>query len=289
MDFDDYQFKALGSDQTPEGENSVVIPLLGLAGEVGTLVSEYKKRLRDGASHAEYKDLVAEELGDLLWYLANLASKHGLSLSGIAESNLLKVNDRWNPDRRSFPAFFDVENVVTEQLPRRFSVVFNELVDNGRRQVEVTWNGRPFGDPLTDAAVVEDGYRFHDALHIALATYLAWSPVTRRNTGTKRKSDSTADESQDGGRAIVIEEAACAHAFAYAQRHNLLKNIEAVDFETLRTIQDLVEPFEVSVRSSIEWQIAIVEGIRLFDLLLQHGGGTLHCDLVERTIEYVSP
>jgi len=43
--------------------------LLGLAGEAGTLLSEYKKHLRDGDAHQLHKERVAEELGDLLWYL----------------------------------------------------------------------------------------------------------------------------------------------------------------------------------------------------------------------------
>src|SRR5436190_22949365 len=101
MDFDDYQRQAQTTDQRPEGDDSVVIPLLGLAGEAGTLLSEYKKRLRDGASHSEYEPLVAEELGDLLWYIANLASKFDLKLSDIAAANLDKARDRWGAVARA--------------------------------------------------------------------------------------------------------------------------------------------------------------------------------------------
>ena len=46
----------------------------------GELVSEYKKFLRDGDAHTLFKDRFAEELGDVLWYLANLATKLGLRL-----------------------------------------------------------------------------------------------------------------------------------------------------------------------------------------------------------------
>lgn len=289
MDFDDYQYKALGTDQRPDGDDAVIIPLLGLAGEAGTLLSEYKKRLRDGGSHVQYETLVGEELGDLLWYIANLASKFRLSLTDVAEANLAKVNDRWNTERRSHPPLFDDAYPESERLPRTIEIQFVELVEDGRSCVIAQHGDRTFGQSLTDAAPTEDGYRYHDALHLAFATFLGWSPVTRRNLGCKRRSDSVVDESQDGGRAIVVEEAVAAHAYGYARRHNLLEGVGAVDFATLRTIRDLTGPFEVAVRTPIEWQTAIVEGFRIFRSLLNHLGGTVRCDLIDRTIEFVPP
>ncbi len=288
MDFDDYQYKAQATDQRPEGDDSIVIPLLGLAGEAGTLLSEYKKRLRDGKGHVAYESLVAEELGDILWYVSNLASKFGLSLSEVAEANLLKVGDRWSPDRRSHPAFFDDAFPLPEQLPRTFEVRFTQERVSDRMRVRTELNGQPYGQTLTDAAPLEDGYRFHDVLHLAFATFLAWSPVTRRNLDRKRRSDPLIDEVQDGGRAIVIEEAAAAHAYSYAHRHNLLDGVGAVDHSTLRTIQELTAPFEVSGRTSAEWQAAIVEGFHMFRLLLQHGGGTVRGNLYDRRLDFVS-
>ncbi len=289
MDFDDYQQKALGTDQRPAGDDAVIIPLLGLAGEAGTLLSEYKKHLRDGGGHVEYKSLVAEELGDLLWYIANLASKFGLSLGDIAEANLFKVNDRWNIESRSHPPLFDTGFPEAEQLPRQLEVSFTERVEDGRRCVIARCGDRPLGETLTDAAAVEDGYRYHDALHLAFAACLGWSPVTRRNLGCKRRSNQRVDDTEDGGRAIVVEEAVAAHAYVYARRHNLLDGVEAIDFAALRTIRDLTRPFEVSVRTSMEWQTAIVEAFRVFRLLLGHRGGTVRCDLVTRTVDFCPP
>lgn len=289
MDLDDYQHKALGTDQRPAGDDAVIIPLLGLAGEAGTLLSEYKKFLRDGRGHVEYEKLVGEELGDLLWYIANLASKFGLSLSDIAEANLSKVNDRWNSESRSQPELFDTKFPKSEQLPRQLIVTFTEHDVGGRPGVIARCGNQVYGDTLTDAAVIEDGYRYHDALHLAFATCLGWSPVSRRNLGCKRRSDAHVDETQDGGRAIVVEEAVAAHAYVYAKRHNLLEGVEAIDFATLRTIRELTSPFEVSVRTPVEWQQALVEAFRVFRLLLTHCGGTLRCDLVDRTIDFVPP
>lgn len=286
MDLDDYQQKALATDQRAQGTDSLVIPLLGLAGEAGALLGEYKKRLRDGASHTSYESLVAEELGDILWYTSNLASKFGLSLAEIAEANLSKVADRWLPERRSCPILFDAACPPSEQLPRTFVASFTQDFVDGRVRVTVRVGDRQFGEPLTDAAPVSDGYRFHDILHLAFATFLAWSPVTRRNVGRKRRSDAYVDETQDGGRAIVIEEAVAAHVYGYARRHNLLDGIAHVDYSTLTTIKDLTAPFEVACRSVGEWQVAIIEGLRVFRLLIHHKGGIVRGDMCNRRFDF---
>src|SRR3546814_19785400 len=96
MDFDRYQKEALRTDRVPARQGSddvlsLIVPMLGLAGETGQLLSEYKKHLRDGAAHRLFKDRVGEELGDLLWYIANVASKFGLDLDQIAEKNHAKI------------------------------------------------------------------------------------------------------------------------------------------------------------------------------------------------------
>src|SRR5712692_11991220 len=105
MRLSEYQRRAAETDQYPKeasrsgGENfaikSEIIPLLGLTGEVGSLLSEYKKLLRDGPVHLRFTTQVEEELGDLLWYIASVATKFGLSLDSIARQNLRKVKDRW--------------------------------------------------------------------------------------------------------------------------------------------------------------------------------------------------
>src|SRR5262245_12249010 len=96
MELSEYQRQAQTTDQVKgtTGE-SILVPLLGLAGEVGSLLVEYKKQLRDGAAHRLYREQVSEELGDLLWYVANIAAKHGLDLDTIALDNLRKTTARW--------------------------------------------------------------------------------------------------------------------------------------------------------------------------------------------------
>src|SRR5438105_13234403 len=100
MDFNSYQKEALRTDRVPVRDGaddaaSLIVPMLGLAGETGQLLSEYKKHLRDGEAHRLFKERVCEELGDLLWYIANVATKFELKLGDIASGNLAKVKERW--------------------------------------------------------------------------------------------------------------------------------------------------------------------------------------------------
>jgi hypothetical protein len=63
MDMKKYQREALRTDRVPkasdEDENSLIVPMLGLAGETGQLLSEYKKHLRDGDAYKLFKERVS--------------------------------------------------------------------------------------------------------------------------------------------------------------------------------------------------------------------------------------
>ena len=97
MNLNTYQREAQKTDRVPSRQKSddagtdLVVPLLGLAGETGELLSEYKKHLRDGDSHLLFRERVSEELGDLLWYVANVAAKFNLKLDDVAQANLRMV------------------------------------------------------------------------------------------------------------------------------------------------------------------------------------------------------
>lgn len=66
--------------------------LLGLSGEVGELHSLVAKAIRDG--YVEDHGLVAKELGDILWFVAAIAADYNLSLSHIANANIMKLDSR---------------------------------------------------------------------------------------------------------------------------------------------------------------------------------------------------
>ncbi|MET0106055.1 MAG: nucleoside triphosphate pyrophosphohydrolase family protein [Sedimenticola sp.] len=88
-----YQSLAAATDSTKETHTGVQLLLLGLFGEVGSLMSELKKKQRDAESYAGYEKSVVEELGDVLWYFSNIASRSGLSLVEIAPSSECKEID----------------------------------------------------------------------------------------------------------------------------------------------------------------------------------------------------
>src|SRR5207302_7428707 len=114
-----------------QGEDlaSIIVPLLGLAGEAGSLLSEYKKWMREGDRYRPFADQVAEEIGDILWYLANIAEKEGMDLQEIAEENLAKIAERFHPDPTDrTPLFggdwYDAAYPESEQLPLSLTVEF---------------------------------------------------------------------------------------------------------------------------------------------------------------------
>jgi NTP pyrophosphatase (non-canonical NTP hydrolase) len=293
MDFDRYQKEALSTDRVPARQGSddvlsLIVPMLGLAGETGQLLSEYKKHLRDGEAHRLFKERVSEELGDLLWYIANVASKFDLTLDEIAVSNLAKVKARWATERTE-PLCFDATLPEGERLPRRFEVELVDVEGEDRQRVRVSINGKPFGGELTDNAYDPDGYRFHDVFHFAYAAVLGWSPITRALLRRKRKSRPLLDEVEDGGRAAVIEEGVAALAFDYARRHHMLEGVSVLDFQLLRTIKDMTSHLEVKQCTTGEWEQAILQGFKVWRAVLAARGGRIAVDLDQRRIDYTGP
>lgn len=292
MDFDRYQKEALRTARVPAHEDSgdmlsLIVPMLGLAGETGQLLSEYKKHLRDGEAHRLFEERVSEELGDLLWYVANVASKFGLTLDEIATANLVKVKARWGADCAA-PLCFDATLPEGERLPRRFAVELFEVKGDDRQRVRVLINGKPFGAELTDNAYDPDGYRFHDIFHFAYAAVLGWSPVTRALLQRKRKSRPLLDEVEDGGRAAVIEEGVAALAFDYARRHHMLEGVRALDFQLLRTIKNMTSHLEVGQCTTGNWEQAILQGFNVWRTVLASHGGRILVDLDRRRIEHTN-
>jgi len=293
MDFDSYQKEALRTDRvSARGASddvlSLIVPMLGLAGETGQLLSEYKKHLRDGEAHRLFKERVSEELGDLLWYIANVASKFDLMLNEVALANLAKTKERWATERAD-PLCFDEELPEGERLPRQFEVELVEVVRDEKRCVRVSIDGVTFGAELTDNAYDPDGYRFHDVFHFGYAAVLGWSPITRALLRRKRKSQPLLDEVEDGGRAAVIEEGVAALAFDYARRHRLLDGVGVLDFQLLRTIKDMTSHLEVSQCTTGEWEQAILQGFKVWRAVVAQGGGRIAVDLDARRIDYVAP
>ena len=201
MDLTEYQQEAQATDQLPAGDpNAVIVPLLGMAGEVGSLLAEYKKYLRDKDAHVLFPAQVAEELGDILWYLANTATKFDLDMAGIAADNLAKTRDRWPPPwPRTRYRLFDDDFPPTSSCPAHSPRDRRRPGRGGKGRITLTIDGVLAGDPLQDNAYDEDGYRFHDVFHLAHAAKLGWSPVLRGKllsaTSRRTASDARTDRS----------------------------------------------------------------------------------------------
>ena len=288
IDFNSYQEEARRTDRTEGDENAVIVPMLGLAGEAGQLLSEYKKRLRDGETHVRFKDRVREELGDLLWYLANVASKFGVELEDVARANLVKVRARWSLEAAGAGAGdFDGTAPKNERMPRRFCVELMDTENEGRLLVRVSVDGLRFGDELTDNAYRPDGYRFHDVFHFAYAAVLGWSPITRSLLRRKRKSRPELDEVEDGGRAAAIEEGVSALVFDYARRHQMLRGVKALDYDLLRTVKGMTSHLEVNRCTTGEWERAILQGFDVWRQVVGRRGGRVLVDLDNHRIRYL--
>ncbi len=96
MNFDEYQERAKQTARYPVIGHGVIYPTLGLTNEAGEVSGKIKKIFRDKEgifSEADRAALLAE-LGDVLWYLAQVSTELGLSLDEVAEHNIAKLLDR---------------------------------------------------------------------------------------------------------------------------------------------------------------------------------------------------
>ena len=335
------------------------IPAFGVIGELGSLVSELKKSLRDGKAYTEGRENLVEEFGDLLWYLSALSSHysfklknliaktkplklekgpfghvyamvrtipllteefeflpaaptaaqkkklgksigsagrvtlqalkiHGLDLSAVLSTNLKKVQGMFGPDVLGPARCFDGPNTPGyERLSRKLHIQFLERKrKSGRVEVIIRVNDINIGDRLTDNAAIDDGYRYHDAFHLAYAAVLGWSPVTRAIFRCKRKSNSEKDEIEDGARAIIIEEAIAHTVFNYALGHSMLRGLDRLDHNILKLIGRMVRNLEVKDCQLHEWQRAVLVGFEAFRALTKNRGGWLLLDAETQRLTY---
>ena len=95
MQLDDYQENAKKT-AIYAPEHKIMYPALGLAGEAGEVANKVKKLIRDGEDTMphDWKEQLASEIGDVLWYCAALASDLDMSLSVIAKQNKDKLEAR---------------------------------------------------------------------------------------------------------------------------------------------------------------------------------------------------
>lgn len=96
MDLNYYQQKARETAIYPNMGNEFAYPALGLVGEAGEIANKLKKVIRDngGVLTQPVKESVGGEIGDCLWYIAQLATEMGYDLNTLAQQNVDKLASR---------------------------------------------------------------------------------------------------------------------------------------------------------------------------------------------------
>jgi NTP pyrophosphatase (non-canonical NTP hydrolase) len=93
MDFDEYQRLSRQTAVYPHQGDNYIYPTLGLVSEAGELADRIKRIARDDdevVTPGKVEE-IASEIGDILWYAAQVSTEFGLSLNDIAQANLTKL------------------------------------------------------------------------------------------------------------------------------------------------------------------------------------------------------
>ncbi|MBX9403151.1 hypothetical protein K4L06_17720 [Lysobacter sp. BMK333-48F3] len=292
MNFQDYQAVAYLTARTKERVlvEVCIAVLYRLCAELfRVLLPDIERQLNKSLNDRPFNNI----LGEIAWHISALASIYGLNLDEVAQHNIDKVSYRRN---RNHPVIVhDRESPVDQQFPRKFEVAF-VTVSEGRAQMYL--EGKRLGDQLTDNSYSDDGYRFHDVMHLANIAHLGWSPVVRSLMGRKRKANSKTDEVEDGARAKIVEEAVIKAIHCEGERLaapnqpsagepiRLFSNKHDITFKFLKFIQSLVTGLEVSANRAWEWEDAITEGYEAYHRLRLEGQGTVTVDLDSRSLSY---
>lgn len=96
MNLKEYQkFASIGIRPESGGKNPLVGFALGLAGESGEVIDAIKKREYHGRTKEVPISHIEEELGDVMWYIANLCNTLGLDLETVLIKNKYKLEARY--------------------------------------------------------------------------------------------------------------------------------------------------------------------------------------------------
>jgi len=95
MNFEEYHTKAQRTAIYPD-KVKIIYPALGLAGETGEVCEKIKKVFRDAdGKFTETKRVeIMKELGDVLWYIAAIATDLNIPLDVVATENIKKLSSR---------------------------------------------------------------------------------------------------------------------------------------------------------------------------------------------------
>lgn len=313
MTFDEYEKQAAETVQLNLADDQAKMELVfGLISEVGCLARAFKLYIRDNVGLEGQRERLTEDIGDVQWYVAMIAKSLDIRLQEVVDANLRRTHDRYLSSETQYHPKFDEGYPATERFPRRmlfesrpaaagegdsdphamFTIVdaqpypleFLEVDAAGKRLGFVKGDG--VGDAVNDNAPREDGYRYHDAVHVAFMAVLGWSPVLRHLLRIKRKSNDAVDRYQDGARARDVEEALSAVLKVFSRTRNGFATEADVDGETRDMIRRVVSDLEVADAPIWLWAKAISQGFVAMDALHRNSGGWLIADLDAQTLTF---
>lgn len=95
-DFDEYQKMTRKTAVYPHKGKNFIFPAIGLFGESGEIANKIKKVVRDDSNKItnERKEEIAGEVGDMLWYTAQLLTELKINFSDVVNHNLVKISKR---------------------------------------------------------------------------------------------------------------------------------------------------------------------------------------------------
>lgn len=315
MELSVYQREAAETVQLDLSQpNGRIELVLGLMAEVGSLAKAYRSLLRDDVPLETQRDRLKRDLGDVLWYASMIAKSVEIDLDDVGRSNLERVTNRHRKIvRQEYHPSFDEGYAPEEVFPRRmlFKVRRTEVTSTITAphvafcvidaapyvfdgEPKLSDNGKPIGfqledsigDPVNDNSATGDGYRFHDAVHVAFMAVLGWSPVMRELLHLKRKSKPETDHVQDGARASDLEEALSAALKAFSVTRNDFRTEADIDGDTRNLITLLTAGLEVAEVPLWLWTQAICQGYKAMAGLIENGEGWLLADLDAQTLEF---
>jgi NTP pyrophosphatase (non-canonical NTP hydrolase) len=288
MDFDDYSAQAARSDKIAPGRDKLPLLVFGLNEEAGEIARLMKKSIRNQIPISGLKDDLRRKLGDVLWYLNAISSESDLRLSDVAASNIHFVADRWltessglfGPEREPLS-----EN--HERFPDYLVLEFKRELADGLIKLKLRkLDGSQVGDVVDDNEYKEDGYRFHDVIHLAFMAHVGWSPVFRKLLKLKRKSKPDVDRVEDGAKARDVEEAISRRIFVYMEDHDFLKDMPTVDTSFLTSLQSECRGREMQHVPPRMWELAMLNAALVIRQLKEHGEGFVIVDNVARQLTF---
>jgi len=96
MNFNEYQKISRETAVYPNQGDNLIYVVLGLCGEVGEVAEKVKKNIRDygGVFDEQRKGELVKEVGDVVWYISQIAAELGVSFEDVVRANIEKLESR---------------------------------------------------------------------------------------------------------------------------------------------------------------------------------------------------